>query len=251
MLPWWSHDVGHVTVLSQFLNLKPQPSMIQLQVAQPASLRSSNKNSWTSCWVLEAYSCNARSRVLAKGFGDQLGIHRAHWNCFQHFSTTLGFRSSLGSFKCRLVHGKNDRNPHGPFMVSCCFRPFQHVVGQSLAAINHAAGVNVILDQTHKFSGYSHAKIYGSEDFVCVFFCWNFQQPKKKVDENEGKLCWTPARRCKKSFWHRPNIKEITPFPKRNMKMVPDLTIVSYLPFKHIKTILIFFHRPCHKIPLP
>lgn len=38
--------------------------------------------------------------------------------------------------------------------------------GQSLAAINHAAGVNVILDQTHKFSGYSHAKIYGSEEKV-------------------------------------------------------------------------------------
>eukprot|EP00438_Fugacium_kawagutii_P023614 Skav205970 [mRNA] locus=scaffold442:783872:799392:- [translate_table: standard] len=37
-------------------------------------------------------------------------------------------------------------------------------VGQSLAAINHAAGVNVMLDQTHKFSGYSLAKIYGSED---------------------------------------------------------------------------------------
>jgi hypothetical protein len=34
------------------------------------------------------------------------------------------------------------------------------------------------------------------------------------------------------SFWHRPNIKEITPFPKRIMKMVPDLTIVSYLPWK-------------------
>ena len=219
MLPWWSHDVGHVTVLSQFLNLKPQPSMIQLQVAQPASLRSSNKNSWTSCWVLEAYSCNARSRVLAKGFGDQVGIHRAHWNCFQHLSTTFGFRSSLGSFKCRLVHGKNDRNPHGPFMVSCCFRPFQHVIGQSLAAINHAAGVNVILDQTHKFSGYSHAKIYGSEDFVCVFFCWNFQQPKKsgwKRGEtllDTGKKMQEPSFRTipfEKSFWHRPNIKEIT-----------------------------------------
>jgi len=38
--------------------------------------------------------------------------------------------------------------------------------GQSLAAINHAAGVNVILDQTHKFSGYSHAKIFGPEDKV-------------------------------------------------------------------------------------
>ncbi|CAK9083415.1 KH_dom_type_1 domain-containing protein [Durusdinium trenchii] len=36
--------------------------------------------------------------------------------------------------------------------------------GQSLAAINHAAGVNVILDQTHKFSGYSIANIYGSEE---------------------------------------------------------------------------------------
>ncbi|CAJ1341626.1 unnamed protein product [Effrenium voratum] len=38
--------------------------------------------------------------------------------------------------------------------------------GQSLAAINHAAGVNVILDQSHKFSGYSLANIYGSEDKV-------------------------------------------------------------------------------------
>eukprot|EP00434_Breviolum_minutum_P038328 symbB.v1.2.033994.t1/scaffold4309.1/size41561/5 len=38
--------------------------------------------------------------------------------------------------------------------------------GQSLAAINHAAGVNVILDQTHKFSGYSYAKIFGPEDKV-------------------------------------------------------------------------------------
>mmetsp|Transcript_23843 Transcript_23843/g.45033 ORF Transcript_23843/g.45033 Transcript_23843/m.45033 type:complete len:173 (+) Transcript_23843:1-519(+) len=38
--------------------------------------------------------------------------------------------------------------------------------GQSLAAINHAAGVNVTLDQTHKFSGYSLAKIYGPEDRV-------------------------------------------------------------------------------------
>lgn len=38
--------------------------------------------------------------------------------------------------------------------------------GQSLAAINHAAGVNVILDQTHKFSGYSIANIYGSEEKV-------------------------------------------------------------------------------------
>ena len=82
-------------------------------------------------------------------------------------------------------------------MVSCCFRPFQHVIGQSLAAINHAAGVNVILDQTHKFSGYSHAKIYGSEDFVCVFFLLKLSAAQKKVDENEGKLCWTPARRCK------------------------------------------------------
>jgi len=38
--------------------------------------------------------------------------------------------------------------------------------GQSLAAINHAAGVNVNLDQTHKFSGYSIANIYGPEDRV-------------------------------------------------------------------------------------
>eukprot|EP00439_Symbiodinium_sp_Y106_P082241 s720_g21.t1 len=36
--------------------------------------------------------------------------------------------------------------------------------GQSLAAINHAAGVNVNLDQTHKFSGYSIANIYGPEE---------------------------------------------------------------------------------------
>jgi len=35
--------------------------------------------------------------------------------------------------------------------------------GQSLAAINHAAGVTVILDQANKFSGYSLAKIYGPE----------------------------------------------------------------------------------------
>ncbi len=42
--------------------------------------------------------------------------------------------------------------------------PWKTRSGQSLAAINHAAGVNVILDQTHKFSGYSHAKIFGSEE---------------------------------------------------------------------------------------
>lgn len=36
--------------------------------------------------------------------------------------------------------------------------------GQSLASINYAAGVNVILDQTHKFSGYSFANIYGQEE---------------------------------------------------------------------------------------
>lgn len=36
--------------------------------------------------------------------------------------------------------------------------------GQSLAAINHAAGVNVILDQANKFSGWSMANIYGPED---------------------------------------------------------------------------------------
>lgn len=36
--------------------------------------------------------------------------------------------------------------------------------GQSLAAINHAAGVNVVLDQSNKFSGWSLANIYGPED---------------------------------------------------------------------------------------
>lgn len=36
--------------------------------------------------------------------------------------------------------------------------------GQSLAAINHAAGVNVVLDQSNKFSGWSLVNIYGPED---------------------------------------------------------------------------------------
>eukprot|EP00930_Biecheleria_cincta_P065551 TRINITY_DN51382_c0_g1_i1.p1 TRINITY_DN51382_c0_g1~~TRINITY_DN51382_c0_g1_i1.p1 ORF type:complete len:362 (-),score=19.40 TRINITY_DN51382_c0_g1_i1:22-1107(-) len=36
--------------------------------------------------------------------------------------------------------------------------------GQSLAAINHAAGVNVVLDQSNKFSGWSVANIYGPQD---------------------------------------------------------------------------------------
>jgi len=36
--------------------------------------------------------------------------------------------------------------------------------GQSLAAINYAAGVNVHLDQSNKFAGYTVANIYGPED---------------------------------------------------------------------------------------
>lgn len=36
--------------------------------------------------------------------------------------------------------------------------------GQSLAALNYAAGVNVHLDQSRKFSGYTVAHIYGPED---------------------------------------------------------------------------------------
>lgn len=36
--------------------------------------------------------------------------------------------------------------------------------GQSLAALNYAAGVYVHLDQTHKYSGYTIAHIYGPED---------------------------------------------------------------------------------------
>lgn len=36
--------------------------------------------------------------------------------------------------------------------------------GQSLAALNYAAGVNVHLDQSRKFSGYTVANIYGPED---------------------------------------------------------------------------------------
>lgn len=35
--------------------------------------------------------------------------------------------------------------------------------GQSLASINYAAGVNVQLDQSNKFSGYTIANIYGTE----------------------------------------------------------------------------------------
>lgn len=46
--------------------------------------------------------------------------------------------------------------------------PWKTGTGQSLAAINHAAGVNVILDQTHKFSGYSYAKIFGPEEMVTL-----------------------------------------------------------------------------------
>ena len=45
-----------------------------------------------------------------------------------------------------------------------CDRRVNQLKGQSLAAINHAAGVNVNLDQTHKFSGYSIANIYGPEE---------------------------------------------------------------------------------------
>lgn len=36
--------------------------------------------------------------------------------------------------------------------------------GQSLTALNYAAGVVVVLDQSRKFSGYSIAHIYGPED---------------------------------------------------------------------------------------
>lgn len=38
--------------------------------------------------------------------------------------------------------------------------------GQSLAAVNYAAGVNVLLDQSNKCSGYSVANIYGPEQNV-------------------------------------------------------------------------------------
>lgn len=36
--------------------------------------------------------------------------------------------------------------------------------GQSLASINYAAGVNVHLDQSNKFSGYTIANIFGNEE---------------------------------------------------------------------------------------
>lgn len=38
--------------------------------------------------------------------------------------------------------------------------------GQSLAAVNYAAGVTVHLDQTQKMSGYTLCNIYGPEDNV-------------------------------------------------------------------------------------
>lgn len=36
--------------------------------------------------------------------------------------------------------------------------------GQSLAALNYAAGVTVHLDQSHSFAGYTIANIYGPEE---------------------------------------------------------------------------------------
>merc|ERR1712100_217828 len=36
--------------------------------------------------------------------------------------------------------------------------------GQSLAAINYAAGVNIVLDQSHMWEGYTIAQIFGDED---------------------------------------------------------------------------------------
>lgn len=261
MLPWWSHDVGHVTVLSQFLNFKPQRSMIQLQVAQPASLRSSNKNSWTSCWVLEAYSCNARSRVLAKGFGDQVGIHRAHWNCFQ---LLLGFVVSLDHLSVDwstgkmtgtpmahswYIHGKNRGFPFRFSNHSNDVLQFRQLLFPTLPARRRSVlggHQPCCWGQCHLGSNPQVLRLQPRQDlwfggFCLCFFCWNFQQPKKKWMKTRGNSAGHRQEDARtiisdhfvlQSFWHRPNIKEITPFPKRIMKMVPDLTIVSYLPWK-------------------
>lgn len=64
--------------------------------------------------------------------------------------------------------GGNQCEMHSDWATIQCENPRKTRTGQSLAAINHAAGVNVILDQTHKFSGYSHAKIFGPEEMVTL-----------------------------------------------------------------------------------